>query len=643
MDEKRGENESGDHASASNCHQVVTEHLHLQLTADFEKKILSGHVLFIFRSLIDNLSSIQLDSGDLNISQVVDNALKMNLEYGVEKGGHPLGLGDVLRIVLANPVSCGDRLYIQVEYETSPTASGLQWLPPQQTDGGKLPFMFSQFEAIHARSTIPCQDSPSVKAPYTASITVPSELTALMSAISKGKNSAASSSGSSSSSSTTSTFTFEQTVAVPSYLIAFAIGDLESREISDRCRIWSEPKKIEECHSEFGNTEEYLQAAENCVFPYEWGRYDLLVLPSSFPYGGMENACLTFVTPTLLAGDRSLTDVVAHEIAHSWMGNLVTNRYWNDFWLNEGFTVFLERKIIGRVKGEEQRQLAHIMGNNILIEAIDRMEKSNVADKYSLLHIEEKGDPDDAFSSVPYEKGSQLLFYLEHLFNAVVHAEFKDQVDTLCFENCVRQWAVKNSGGTVTSQMFQDHVKSFYGDDKFSECHSKIDWNTWLHKPGMPPIDILTIANDVLAKEAKNEANKWLNNEQEESSGDKVKNFSPAQFILFLDTITLGMKDVKEEAKRGLVEALTAALGLDKQRNCERLFRWNMLVLMAKCDQWYPNVVKMLEMQGRMKYLRPLYREMNKVDPELAKKTFKENSFRYHNIAEKMVGTDLGV
>ena len=301
----------------------------------------------------------------------------------------------------------------QIQYETTERCSAAQWLPPAQTAGKVHPYFFSQCQAIHARSLLPCQDCPGVKMTYHAAVTVPSWATCLMSALS-GK--VESNDGTESS-----TFHFEQSIPVPAYLIAIVVGELKGIDVSHRCKIWSEPSVVDAAAFEFSQTEDFLQVAESITLPYQWGRYDVLCLPPSFPYGGMENPCLTFVTPTLLAGDKSLADVVAHEIAHSWTGNLVTNETWEHFWLNEGWTTWLERKIMAKISGDDRViDFDAIGGWEDLKQSVDIMPEN-----YTKL-VPKLGDedPDEAYSSVPYEKGFILLLTLEKRVGNEKFADF---------------------------------------------------------------------------------------------------------------------------------------------------------------------------------------------------------------------------
>lgn len=299
-----------DPSSAANIDQVITTHIHLNVRAHFDRSVLAGSVDLSLEAVADGVDTVVLDGRDLSIkSAAIGDAA---LDFATAENGE---LGQSVTITLKNSLSKGEKAVLRINYETSPDATGLQWLPPAQTEGKQQPYLFSQFQAIHARSALPCMDTPANKQPYTARVEVPKPLTALMSALSKDSESV---------DDEWQAFTFEQRVPIPSYLIAIVAGLLESREIGPRSRVWAEASVVEKAAYEFAETEEFLKTAEALLTPYEWGRYDLLCLPSSFPYGGMENPCLTFVTPTLLAGDRSLSSVVAHEIAHSWTGNLGT-------------------------------------------------------------------------------------------------------------------------------------------------------------------------------------------------------------------------------------------------------------------------------------------------------------------------------
>merc|ERR1711976_328804 len=391
--------ETREKSSVSNVRDLIQKKFHMDWAVNFSSQTISGSVLIDFDVLKDT-SSVLLDTRGQTIEKVECNGAELKFSHGpanVIKETYPSGKLDI-----SVDFKAGSKVQLKIFYTTSSEASGLQWLAKETTKDKLQPYLFSQFQAIHCRSVIPCQDIPEAKVTYTAAVQVEnSEQTCLMSAISV--------------SNADNVYHFEQKVPVPSYLIAIVVGALESRELGPRSRVWSEPSMADACEYEFAETEEFIATAEKIVGDYVWGRYDLLVLPPTFPYGGMENPCLTFVPPTLLAGDRSLANVVAHEIAHSWTGNLVTNSTWEHFWLNEGHTVFIERKIIGRMYGQAQLEFQAIGGWTGQVETVNTFGAEH---PYTCLVIKNNGDidPDDAFSRIPYEKGFSLLWYLQSIF-----------------------------------------------------------------------------------------------------------------------------------------------------------------------------------------------------------------------------------
>ena len=376
------------------------------------------------------------------------------------------------------------RCQVTIAYRTGPEATAIQWLEPSMTAGKKLPFLFTQCQAIHARSLVPCQDTPQVKTTYEAKVTVPTGLVATMSALGNGDAAAVAGDA--------ATFSFNQPVAMAAYLIAIAVGDLKFKKLSDRCGVWAETSVVEEAADEFAEMEAMLSAAEQVCGPYVWGRYDVLCMPPSFPYGGMENPCLTFVTPTLLAGDRSLADVVIHEIAHSWTGNLVTNESWQHFWLNEGWTMFVQRKVMGILQGQPAAEFDAMSGTKRLVDSVDECGCDHT---FSCLLPDLKNiDPDDAFSSIPYEKGFSFLWYLQTKAGG---AE--------AFGPFVLAYMKEFAHRTLTSYDFKDFYLNFF---KGNAGVADIDWDTWLLKPGMPPCD--NVFDDSLEKACVALVDKWL-------------------------------------------------------------------------------------------------------------------------------------
>ncbi|GIS98256.1 MAG: hypothetical protein CM1200mP25_4930 [Acidobacteriota bacterium] len=389
--------------SYANVDEVRVTHLELDVTVLFDEKQLRAAAMLSFERVREDANTLVLDTRDLNITAVESwSALG-----GFDPASYSLGatdpiLGTSLTVVL--PV---EATRIRVTYETSPHASGLQWLSPEQTAGGEHPFMFTQSQAIHARSWIPLQDTPAVRMTYGARVKVPEGLRAVMSA---GNDPEVVMDGN---------YRLDMTQPIPSYLVALAVGDLAFRPLSDRAGVFAEPSVVDVAAAEFEDTPSMIEATERLYGPYRWERYDLLVLPPSFPFGGMENPRLTFATPTILAGDKSLVALVAHELAHSWSGNLVTNATWRDFWLNEGFTVYIERRIIEELYGPGREEMEAVLGVQAMDADLNRLDPRDQA-----LHADLDGrDPDEGMTQIAYEKGA---LFLRHLEEAVGREAFDD-------------------------------------------------------------------------------------------------------------------------------------------------------------------------------------------------------------------------
>ncbi len=404
MEVKTTGNYAKDVHSFSNPQDVRVKHIDLDWKVLFDKKILQGTAtLSVERTSTDKTAPVILDTRDLNIEKTETSADGKSFKPAVFKiGDTDKFLGAPLTIQLP-----ANAKFVRIFYSTSPTASGLQWLAPEQTAGKKTSYMFSQAQAIHARSFIPLQDSPGVRVTYSAKIHTPKGLLAVMSAEGNSQNNDARG----------GEYSFRMVHPIPSYLIAIAVGDLKFQSLGNRTGVYSEPSMLEKSAYELADTEKMVEAAEKLYGQYRWGRYDLLVLPPSFPFGGMENPMLTFATPTILAGDRSLVSLVAHELAHSWSGNLVTNATWSDFWLNEGTTTYIERRIIEELYGKPRREMETMLGRKVLDGELAEFDERD-----EILHVDLNGrDPDDGFTEVPYEKGS---LYLRHLEEAVGREKF---------------------------------------------------------------------------------------------------------------------------------------------------------------------------------------------------------------------------
>ncbi|MBA3498736.1 MAG: aminopeptidase, partial [Deltaproteobacteria bacterium] len=402
---------------------VVTKHLALDLRVDFKAKQLAGTATLDLDWRVPGV--LVLDTRDLTITKVekLDGETWKPAKFNVAKRDKHLGSKLTIEAPSAPKV--------RIRYKTSPAASGLQWMDKQLTANGKHPFMFSQSQAIHARSWVPLQDTPGIRFTYEARIRTPKELVAVMSAdndpnlVRDGD------------------YALKMKEPIPSYLLAIAVGDLAFKKISDRCGVWAEPPVVDKAAAEFADTEAMIVAAEKLYGPYRWGRYDILLLPASFPFGGMENPRLSFITPTILVGDKSLTSLIAHELAHSWSGNLVTNASWKDVWLNEGFTTYVEYRIIEVVYGKEQGEIELAMSQQGLVRKI-----AQVPLELQKLRLDAKsgGDPDD-LGRVAYEKGQWFLYALESALGRGP------------FDAMLKKWFDEHAFKSVTTDDFTSFVK----------------------------------------------------------------------------------------------------------------------------------------------------------------------------------------
>ncbi|CAF4914129.1 unnamed protein product [Pieris macdunnoughi] len=562
-----------DPSSYSRPELAVVKHIDLKLNVDFEKKQLTGEALLTV-NVINSIEQLILDSSNLTIESIeTEDGKSLNFTLADAVPNY----GSKLTIPLPEPATANQNLKIRIKYKTSPSATALQWLEPTQTSGKKYPYMFSQCQPIHARSILPCQDSPAVKFTYNAEVTAPEPFTVLMSAI-KGNSSEKA--------------TFRQPVPIPSYLLAIAVAVLESRELGPRSHVWSEKEEIDRSAWEFADTEKYLQAAERLCGPYQWTQYDLLVLPPSFPYGGMENPCLTFVTPTLLAGDRSQADVIVHEIMHSWTGNLVTNRNFEHFWLNEGFTVFLERKvgaslIADKEEAHRSRDFSSLLGLQELTETV-KLELGESNPLTSLVVDLVGVHPDDAFSTVPYEKGSLFLRYLEDLLGG-----------SEVFDDFLRSYLDKFQRQSIDTDQFKAYLLDYFKDN---EAMKGVDWTTWLHKSGMPPVIPAydtSMTKDVTVLLAK------VNDTSSTLEYSNVLTFTPQQMINFLQALIdqdpLPLDRLRNMGKK---------YNIDTSKNSEIVYRWLRLCIRSRDESKLSEALQFVNNQGRMKYVRPIYRDL---------------------------------
>ncbi len=552
--------------SFSRPDQVVVRHLHLDLSVDFDERRLAGEARLRIERLDPAADRLQLDTRDLEIFETL------------------LDGGEVVPFELGPPVAhLGRRLSVPVRaetrevtirYRTRPEAAALQWLEPAQTAGGRWPFLFTQSQAILARTWVPCQDSPGVRMTYGARIRVPVELLAVMSAANPTARTP------------DGIYLFDMPQPVPSYLLALAVGDLAFRSLGPRTGVYAEPSRLDRAASELADTERMMTAAEALYGPYRWDRYDLLVLPPAFPFGGMENPRLTFLTPTVLAGDRSLVSLIAHELAHSWSGNLVTNATWNDFWLNEGFTVYFELRIMEAVYGREiAEMLAALSRRELEVYITEVGEKS----RDTWLYGDFAGrDPDDGVGPVAYEKGALFLLTLERAIG-------RDRWDAL-----LRRYFDSFAFRTMTTVGFVEFLRAhlLVSDPRALE---RVDIDAWIYGPGIPA-DAVPIRSAAFER-VDREIERWRAGTPatELATGGWVTQ----QWLHFLDRLPRGL-----EISR--LAELDAAFRLSASGNAELFSAWTLAVI----GSGYPPILAPLEKflleVGRRKFLRPIYVELAK-------------------------------
>lgn len=588
----------------------------LSFDVDFDKKILTGTVVYDLEN-VTGVNEIILDTSFLNIKACTVNGKAAHFSVASE----PKTLG--FPLVIENE-SKEKKLELSIDFATTNECTALQFLDKEATDGKTSPYLFSQCQAIHARSLFPCFDTPAIKTAYKYVATSPLPVVMSGRPISTDGN----------------TYTFDQPIPIPSYLVAIASGDITKLPIGPRSDVYCEGINVKACQHEFeADMEQFLQAAEKLVFDYEWKKYDALVLPLSFPYGGMENPNATFVTPTLISGDRENVDVIAHELAHSWSGNLVTNCSWEHFWLNEGWTVYLERRIQGSIHGEATRHFSAIIGWSDLENSIKAMGEG--ASRYSTLvqDMKDRSDPDDAFSSVPYEKGFNLLFYIEQLVGG------KEAFDPF-IPHYFKTYRYKS----LDTYQFLDTLYAFFADKK--DVLDTIDWEAWLYKPGMPPVK--PQFDTTLVDQCYSLADKWFNAVSKSSKSDltaifkssDISLFSSNQSVVFLETISSFNKlaDFKWKNHVGALQTMSEVYSAySKSTNAEVLFRWYLVQVGGHNEVYYDQLGEWLGTVGRMKYVRPGYVLLNRVNRDLAVKYFLQFESTYHPICKAMVRKDLGL
>jgi aminopeptidase N len=572
--------------------KVRINDLALDLALDFAKKTLSGTATYTLDWLDPSATQLVLDSRDLTVTKAEGQGADGQwapLQFALAPADKVLGS----KLTIETPQRPKQ---VRVTYTTSPNASGLQWLEPSMTAGKKQPFMFSQSQQIHARSWVPLQDTPIVRFTYSAHVTSPKDALVLMSADNDPK------------AVRDGDYSFKMPEKIPSYLMAIAAGDITFQPITDMAGVWAEPSVVKKAATEFADTGEMIKTAEGLYGPYRWGRYDILVLPPSFPYGGMENPRLTFATPTVIVGDKSLVSLIAHELAHSWSGNLVTFSTAKDAWLNEGVTSYVENRIVEALYGKDRANMERVIARNELKQEFN---DSNVALQKLAGKPGELKDPDDNLSSTVYTKGAWFMQFLEERFGRQN------------FDNFLRGYFDHFAFQSISSQQFADYAKVNLLD-KYPGKVTQEEFNAWLNDPGVPSTAPQVASPQFDAVDAARKA--WLE-DGTLPAADATAKWTTQEWVHFIE----GMPETLNTKQ---IEALDAAYKFTGTPNAEIAQRWYPLAVRSGDTQAYPAIGAFLERIGRRKLIMPTYNALVQTPEGLkfAEETFAKAKPGYHPI-----------
>ncbi len=571
--------------SYGNPNEVRVTHVALDLDVDFEARALRGRATLDLE-VADGADALILDTRDLDVTSITD-ADGAALEYAL--GESDSDLGTPLTITLGDGTN-----QVRIDYATSPSATALQWLPAHQTLGGERPFLFSQGQAIHTRSWIPLQDSPGVRVTYSATIRVPEGMRVVMSA---ENDPVAALDGE---------FQFDMPQAVPPYLIAIGVGDLAFEAMSHRTGVYAEAALVAAAADEFADTERMTEVAETLYGPYRWDRYDLLILPPSFPFGGMENPRLSFITPTVIAGDRSLVALIAHELAHSWSGNLVSNSTWRDLWLNEGFTTYVTLRIMEAVYGEGRARMEAALDYQSLA-----AEMEELSPEAQILAIDLTGEhADDVFTDVPYAKGMFFLMWLEREFGRdTFDAVLRGYFDHFAFES-------------ITTAQFEDYLQEHLLDaHPDTVTHEQVQ--AWIHEPGMPDTFVPPESDAFSRIDGTRDA--WLAGDVTADDIDTGA-WTVHEWLHFLDGLP-------RELSPEQLAALDGAFDLTQSENNMIARSWLQLAVRNRYQPAYERLEAFLMGIGRNLLIAPLYKALMETgQSEFARRVYEAAKPSYHPI-----------
>ncbi len=565
--------------------KAVAKHLALDITVDFSQQVISGKAVYDIQNT--NSNEIIFDTKNLNIQKVTLGEDEKEAKFSLSVNDSIFG--QALSISVEKNTS-----RVNIYYSTTKGAEALQWLSPQQTAGKVHPFLFTQGQAILSRTWFPCQDSPGIRFTYSAKVKVPKELLAVMSAENPVvKNDSG-------------VYEFSMPQPVPVYLVALSVGDIAFKKIGERTGVYAEPVILEKAAWEFADMEDMLISAEKLYGKYQWGRYDVIVLPPSFPFGGMENPRLTFATPTIIAGDRSLTSLVAHELAHSWSGNYVTNATWDDIWMNEGFTVYFERRIVEAIYGKEYVEMQWQLGLQDLEATIEEFKESGEESSLKL-HLQGK-NPDDGLSDIPYEKGAHFILLLEQKAG-------REKLDKF-----LNDYFNAHAFKTITTEEFLKYL-----DTEFIKKYSlDVNVDEWVYKPGLPANCPRVVS--VKFKTVEQALFSW-------SKGTKpellpTKDWTCHEWLHFIRNLPGDINAVE-------MEKLDNAFHFTNSGNSEVADAWFLQAINSNYKKAFPEMETFMMSVGRRKFILPLYKALAKTEEgkKFALEIYAKARPNYHAVA----------
>jgi len=560
--------------------KFLVRHVDLDLRADFDARRLEGTAELTVEQVDPDASELLLDTSGLEIRTVHLIEMSGRARVLAFRLGNPDPiLGSPLTIEFPNCCAATSEMRIRIDYRTSNEAAALQWLEPAQTSG-QHPFMYTQGQAILARSWIPIQDSPGIRMTYSARIKAPPALTAVMSAARVEDPSAA-----------PGEHRFEMKQPIPAYLIALAIGDLAFQPLGDRVGVWTEPSRLAAAAYELADLQRMLETGERMAGPYRWDRYDVLIMPRAFAYGGMENPRISFISPSIIAGDRSLVSTVVHELAHSWSGNLVTNATWDDFWLNEGFTSYLERRLMEVLYGKRRADMEDAIAYEGLVRTIADLEAAGLGKDTDLKLNLAGRDPNEGTSDVAYDKGARFLRFLESRFGRPE------------FDAFLREYFDAHAFRSMTTESFRAELLARL--EKAGAPRITVDEiDAWIYGPGLPPT-LIAVPQGVFESVDRAAAD-WRAGKI--ATADlPVKDWVPQEWVRFLD-------QQPADIAREKLDELRSTFRLGAEGNAEIALSWLQLAIRANYAPAYPDLEKFLLATGRWRLVETLFRDLARTE-----------------------------